>query len=87
MNAMVQTEFQDFQNLKKSAKKPSISLSSSETELLRNQAIQNQRNSLSRGFPLLFNVETLQAFGGLFQIPDYYQKCLYCKTKILLIIN
>jgi hypothetical protein len=30
------------------------------------QAIQNQRNSFSRGFPLLFNVETLQAFGALF---------------------
>jgi hypothetical protein len=39
---------------------------SSETDLLRKQAIQNQRNSFSRGFPLLFNVETLQAFSGHF---------------------
>jgi hypothetical protein len=65
------------------AKKPSISLMSSETDLLRNQAIQNQRNSFSIGFPLLFNVETLQAFGALFQIPHYYRKCLYCKSKML----
>jgi hypothetical protein len=41
----------------------------SETYLLRNQAFQNQRNSFSRGFPLPFNVETLQALGALFQIP------------------
>jgi hypothetical protein len=46
----------------------------SSTDLLRNQAIQNQRNSFSRGFPSLFNVETLQAFGALFQIPHYYRK-------------
>jgi hypothetical protein len=39
-------------------------LMSSETDLSRNQAIQNQRNSFSRGFPLPFNVETLQAFGA-----------------------
>jgi hypothetical protein len=65
------------------AKKPSISLMSSENDLLRNQAIQNQRNSFSRGFPLLFNVETLQAFGALFQIPHYYRKFLYCKPKML----
>jgi hypothetical protein len=32
-----------------------------------------------RGFPLSFNVETLQAFGALFQIPHYYRKCLHCK--------
>jgi hypothetical protein len=64
-------------------KKPSISLMSSETDLLQNQAIPNQRNSFSRGFPLLFNVETRQAFGALFQIPHYYRKFLYCKTKIL----
>jgi hypothetical protein len=44
---------------------------SSETDLSRNQAIQNQRNSFSRGFPLPFNVKTLQAFGALFQIPQY----------------
>jgi hypothetical protein len=25
---------------------------------------------------LPFNVETLQAFGALFQIPQYYRKCL-----------
>jgi hypothetical protein len=56
---------------------------SSETDLLRNQAIQNQRNLFSRGFPLPFNVETLQAFGALFQIPRYYRKFLYCKTKVL----
>jgi hypothetical protein len=55
---------------------------SSEIDLSRNQAIQNQRNSFSRGFPLLFNVETLQAFGALFQIPQYYRKFLYYKTKM-----
>jgi hypothetical protein len=60
-----------------------MSLMSSETDLLRNQAIQNQRNSFLRGFPLSFNVETLQAFGALFQIPHYYRKFLYCKTKML----
>jgi hypothetical protein len=43
----------------------------------------NQRNSFSRGFPLPFNVETLQAFGALFQIPQYYRKFLYYKTKML----
>jgi hypothetical protein len=47
------------------------------------QKIQNQRISFSRGFPLPFNVETLQAFGALFQIPQYYRKFLYYKTKIL----
>jgi hypothetical protein len=41
---------------------------SSETELSRNQAIQNQRNSFSRGFPLPFNVETLQAFGAVLKM-------------------
>jgi hypothetical protein len=41
------------------------------------------KNSFSRGFPLLFNVETLQAFGALFQIPHHYRKFLYCKTKML----
>jgi hypothetical protein len=55
---------------------------SSETDLSRNQAIQNQRNSFSRGYPLPFNVETLQAFGALFQIPQYYWKFLY-RTKML----
>jgi hypothetical protein len=34
-------------------------------------------------FPLLFNVETLQAFGALSQIPHYYRKFLYCKPKML----
>jgi hypothetical protein len=56
---------------------------SSETDLSRNQAIQNQKNSFLRGFALRFNVETLQAFGALFQIPHYYGKFLYCKTKML----
>jgi hypothetical protein len=52
--------------------------------LSRNQAIQNQRNSFSRGFPLPFNVETLQAFGALFQIPQYYRKFLYYVIMILI---
>jgi hypothetical protein len=69
---------------RKHSKKPSISLMSSETDLSRNQAIQNQRNSISRGFPLPFNVETLQAFGALFQIPQYYRKFLYYKTKMFM---
>jgi hypothetical protein len=30
-----------------------------------------------------FNVETLQAFGAVFQIPQYYRKFLYYKTKML----
>jgi hypothetical protein len=64
-------------------KEANISLMSSETDLLRNQAIQNQKNSFSRGFPLLFNVEALQAFGALFQIPHYYRKFLYCKSKMI----
>jgi hypothetical protein len=38
----------------------------------------------SRGFPLPFNVETLQAFGALFQIPQYYRKFLYYKTKMFM---
>jgi hypothetical protein len=56
---------------------------SSEIDLLRNQSIQNQRNSFLRGFPLPFNVKTLQALGALFQIPHYYRKFLYRKTKML----
>jgi hypothetical protein len=48
------------------------------------ESIQNQRNSFSRGFPLPFNVETLQAFGALFQIPQYYRKFLYYKTKMFM---
>jgi hypothetical protein len=31
----------------------------------------------------LANVETLQAFWALFQIPQYYRKFLYYKTKML----
>jgi hypothetical protein len=54
-----------------------------ETDLSRNQAIQNQRNSFLRGFPLPFNAETLQAFGALFPIPHYYRKFLHCKLKML----
>jgi hypothetical protein len=54
-----------------------------ETDLLRNQAIQNQRNSFLTGFLLPFNVETLQAFGALFRIPHYYRNFFYCKTKML----
>jgi hypothetical protein len=60
-----------------------FSLMSSETDLSRNQAIENERNSFLRGFPLPFNVETLQAFGTLFQIPHYYRKFLHCKSKML----
>jgi hypothetical protein len=41
------------------------------------------RNSFMRGFPLPFNVETLQAFGVLFQIPHYYRKFLHCNSKML----
>jgi hypothetical protein len=72
-----------FETLGPWCKKPSISLISSETDLSRNQAIQNQRNSFLRGFSLPFNVETLQAFGVLFQIPHYYRKFLHCKLKML----
>jgi hypothetical protein len=61
---------------------------SSETDLLRNQAIQNQRNFFSKGFPLLlYNVETLQAFGALFQIPHYYRKFSHCKLKMLFYVK
>jgi hypothetical protein len=56
---------------------------SSETDLSRNQGIQNLRNSFLRGFPLPFNVETLQAFGALFQIPHYYRKFSHCKLEML----
>jgi hypothetical protein len=42
----------------------------------------NLRNSFLRGFPLPFNVETLQAFGALFQNPHYW-KFLHCKLKML----
>jgi hypothetical protein len=60
---------------------------SSETDLSRNQGIQNLRNSFLRGFPLPFNVETLQAFGALFQIPHYYRKFSHCKLKMLFYFN
>jgi hypothetical protein len=33
-----------------------------------------------------FNVETLQAFGALFQIPHYYRKFSHCKLKMLFYI-
>jgi hypothetical protein len=56
---------------------------SSEADLLRNQASQNQRNSFSRGFPLPFNVETLQACGALFQIPHYYRKNVMYVLKLI----
>jgi hypothetical protein len=55
---------------------------SSKTDLLRSQAIQNQRNCFSGRFPLPFNVETLQAFEALFQIPHYYRKCLYSSERV-----
>jgi hypothetical protein len=29
-------------------------------------------------------VQTLQAFGALFQIPQYYRKFLYYKTKMFM---
>jgi hypothetical protein len=55
--------------------------------LSRNQGIQNLRNSFLRGFPLPFNVETLQAFGALFQIPHYYRKFSHCKLKMLFYVK
>jgi hypothetical protein len=64
-----------------------ILLMSSETVLSRNQGIQNLRNSFLRGFPLPFNVETLQAFGALFQIPHYYRKFSHCKLKMLFYVK
>jgi hypothetical protein len=48
---------------------------------LRNQTIENQRNSFSRGFPLPFNVETLQAFEALFQIPHIIGNVCIVKQK------
>jgi hypothetical protein len=56
-------------------------------ELNLNQGIQNLRNSFLRGFPLPFNVETLQAFGALFQIPHYYRKFSHCKFKMLFYVK
>jgi hypothetical protein len=55
---------------------------SSETDLSRNQAIQNERNFFLRGFPLPFNVETQQAWGALFQIPHCYRKFLHLHLQI-----
>jgi hypothetical protein len=46
-----------------------------------NRLIAESDDSKSKKLP--FNVETLQAFGALFQIPHYYRKFLYCKTKML----
>jgi hypothetical protein len=63
-----------------------FSLMSSETDLSRNQGIQNLINSFLRGFPLPFNVETLQAFGALFQIPQYYRKLIIKLIWFLVII-
>jgi hypothetical protein len=51
--------------------------------LIAESEVQNQRKSFSKGFPLLFNVETLQAFGAPFQIPHYYRIFFYCKSKML----
>jgi hypothetical protein len=45
-----------------------------------NRLIAESGDSFLRGFiSLPFNVETLQAFGALFQIPHYYLKFLHCK--------
>jgi hypothetical protein len=35
----------------------------------------------------LANVETLQAFGALFQIPHYYRKFSHCKLKMLFYVK
>jgi hypothetical protein len=51
--------------------------------VIENRLIAESGDSFSRGFPLPFNVETLQAFGALFQIPQYYRKFLSYKTKML----
>jgi hypothetical protein len=44
-------------------------------------------DSFLRGFPLPFNVETLQAFGALLQIPHYYRKFSHCKLKMLFYVK
>jgi hypothetical protein len=49
--------------------------------IIGNRLIAESDDSKSKKLP--FNVETLQAFGALFQIPHYYRKFLYCKTKML----
>jgi hypothetical protein len=53
-----------------------------------NRLIAESGDSKSKKFlferiSLPFNVETLQASGALFQIPQYYRKFFDCKTKIL----
>jgi hypothetical protein len=60
---------------------------SSETDLSRNQAIQNQRNSFSSGFPLPFNVETLQAFGALSRFRNIIGNFCIIKQKCNYVIN
>jgi hypothetical protein len=58
--------------------------------LLWNQAIQNQRNSFSRGFPLPFNVEALQAFGHFSRFRKLSGNFCIIKQKcyvIILLIN
>jgi hypothetical protein len=54
-----------------------------------NRLIAESGDSKSKKFlferiSLVFNVETLQPFGGLFQIPHYYRKFLYCKPKMFM---
>jgi hypothetical protein len=54
--------------------------------VIRNRLTAESDDSKSKKFlferiSLPFNVETLQAFGALFQIPHYYQEFLYSKTK------
>jgi hypothetical protein len=50
-----------------------------------NRLIAESGDSKSKKFLFLpFNVETLQAFGALFQIPQYYRKFLYYKTKMFM---
>jgi hypothetical protein len=52
-------------------------------QLIAESGDSKSKKFLLRGFPLPFNVETLQAFGALFQIPHYYWKFLHCKLKML----
>jgi hypothetical protein len=51
--------------------------------LIAESGYSKSKKSFLRGFPLPFNVETLQAFRALFQIPHYYLKFLHCKSKML----
>jgi hypothetical protein len=55
-----------------------------ENRLIAESGDSKSKKYFSRGFPLPFNVETLQAFGALFQIPQYYRKFLYYKTKMFM---